>query len=151
MIDVYLNLITPKPLDNKADGEFLLRQLCKHSSLTPDKYGTSEPVRQPFDREHLNEITEKDWISFVFLWKRKKPRSQGTVFTRMGRGSKTGDVKLYSDSDQLKGEELSDLFQTAAGHFAATFGFLHLLTEPDIISGKASNAVASRAITESRG
>jgi hypothetical protein len=144
MPDVFINITTPRPLDNSVDGEFVLRQLCQYSSLTPEKFNNCEPIKQIFDCVRVKEIAEKDWMSFVFLWKKMNPRSQGTVFTRMGRGRKTGDMLLSVDSAHLNLGETLSFFQTTAGHFAATFGFLHLLTEPDIISGNVSKGVSSR-------
>jgi hypothetical protein len=72
-----LTLLTSRRLSTPAEGAAVLRRLASYPDLMPQKCGTCDPIRAPFDPSQIDELVKDFWHPDGFNWKRRKPSQEG--------------------------------------------------------------------------
>lgn len=134
------NILTPRRLMTRQDGQEVLDLLCNVSpNLVPEKWGRCEPIRTPFDPSDYSGVLEK-WGK-VFLWKRKRPRTEGRVGSAWSIRHKTGNISVTMDAAKAEVNALSAFVKESSSRFTAHFAYIHLLTEGDVRMGRLNHTV----------
>ena len=120
----------------------LLKLMCAHKDLTPERVDECEPIRRPFDVANVQDIASKLFLAPSFLWKSRGGIARGSVYLREGRRRKTSSLSMWINLERL--EDFTGLMQVmceAAGKFGSHYGYLHYLSEPEIVKGRQSGAI----------
>lgn len=143
MIDTFIDILSPRTLKSKEEGKQILHLLTNSAwKVAPDYYGNYEPIRNRFEPSQAEE-TLRLW-RFPFLWKRKRPRIEGSVWMDIveRRERRThGAMSVSTESTSLDEKAMVAFVQDAAKLLAADFAFTHLLTPPDVEKWRFSETV----------
>lgn len=138
--EIKTQILTPRRLMTREDGQESLDLLCTVSpNLVPEKWNTYEPIRTPFDPTNYSSVLET-W-GHVFLWRRKKPKAEGGVWSAWSPRHKTGSITVTTDAARADVDGLVRFLQTSASRFTAHFAYIHMLTEQDIPIGRLNKTV----------
>lgn len=133
-------ILTPRRLMTRKDGQEVLDLLCGVSlNLVPEKWNTYEPIRTPFNPTDYGPVL--DTWGHVFLWKRRRPRTEGGVSSAWSPRHKTGDITLTTDANKADVDGLIRFLQKSASSLTAHFAYIHMLTEQDISIGRKNKTV----------
>lgn len=110
-----------------------------YPDIAPEKYGLCEPLREQFDPSNLEPILQ-NWRSMLF-WKRRKPKVEGMVSPSWGRGHRHGHIGVTIDASNANVSKLVRFVQEASSRLGADFAFMHSLTEPDTLIGRATDTL----------
>jgi hypothetical protein len=134
MYDLNLGILTPKVLASRDDARALLRLLCQSvPELAPEYYGNFEPLTERFNPADL-ENALKAW-KYPFLWKRRRPRSEGSVW--MENPNMHTSIYILTQSHSVDLSKLCAFLQASVLLLGADFGYLHLVTEAESASPNA--------------
>ncbi|MCE5324307.1 hypothetical protein LLG46_13485 [bacterium] len=138
--EIEMDILTPRRLMSKEDGREVLDLLCKTSpNLIPEKWGTYEPIRTPFDPADYGPALS-DWGN-VFLWKRRQPKTEGSVWSAWSVRKKTGSIMVTVDAAKADVAGLIRLLEMSAPGLTPHFAYIHMLTEQDIDIGRLNDTV----------
>ncbi len=134
MIDTFINILSPRTLKSKEEGKQILHLLTNSAwKVAPDYYGNDEPIRNRFEPSQPEEALRL-W-RYSFLWKRKRPHIQGSVWmdiVERRERRKHGIMSVSTESASLDENAMVTFVQDAAKLLTADFAFTHLLTPPDV-------------------
>jgi hypothetical protein len=141
--DLFLEALVPASVLERRYGEILVDALCEDASLVPEVFGNSEPLRAKFN-DHDRDSLLANWRS-PFLWQRKKPRTQGSVFMTQGKSVtlQHSSFLIATESGGTTQRGLVDLVKHLGARAGADWGLLHLLTDKEIERGVASDSVVA--------
>lgn len=143
MNSLQLDFFSPRPLNTPEEGRALLRLWLEVlPQLGPERFGSWEPVRKPFELE----AAVRSWGD-PFLARRRKPRMDASVWMRAGPRRQHALFKLSTSTGVLgklvRVSDLIDFVTRMSVELRAEFAFAHLLTQPDVETGFASDTVTS--------
>jgi hypothetical protein len=140
MSTIFLNILTPLPLNTKEAGsDFFQAWLELLPEYAPERYGNWEPLKSKFDPGDLAAVAET-W-SWPFLFKRSKPKMEGRVFMRPGVQLKHSWVHILFDEKQFNQAKVVNFLCKMSGHLKADFAFIHLLAESEVNRGLMTNTI----------
>lgn len=137
--EVEVDILTPRRLLSREDGEDVLNLLCSFPSLMPEKWNTYEPIRTAFDPADYGSVL--DTWGDVFLWKRRRPKTEGFVWSAWSVRDKTGSMRVTVDAAKADVYSLRLLLEQSATRFRPHFAYIHMLTERDIPIGRLTGTV----------
>ncbi len=138
--DIELQILTPKRLRSRDQATAVLDLLCEPAyGLVPAKWDLYEPIRRPFECKDYEAILDEWGMSF--LWTRKQPRCQGSVWPSRFPVHGHGWITVTVRAEGFGVEGLIRFAQEASAALEAHFCFLHLLTEPEIAFGRQNGTV----------
>ncbi len=138
--EIETTILTPRRLLSRTDGVDALDLLCNVSpNYVPQKWGTYEPIRTPFDPADFEPVLNS-WGN-VFLWKRRMPKAEGSVWSAWSPRHKTGSICLKADAAKADVDGLIRLVEEFTSRFHPFFCLIHLLTERDISIGRLNKTV----------
>jgi hypothetical protein len=128
----HLNILTPHSLTREAAAQSVLETICRmYPLLTPERYGSYEPLRSMFDPDHI-EAAFKDW-DYSLHWKRRIPKLEGGIFAAWGAKSEHGWITItVHHPEKVDLFLLANLFQKLCIQLQADFGFIHMLTPKEL-------------------
>jgi len=134
MKNLFAGLVTPATLRDPDDGRDLFAMI---EDVVPawaaGKLGDEEPLRRPFDADHIEEVWGTGDEAWLLWWKSRQPGvASGTVFRRkrlIGHAS----LEFEAQPSSVDAGPLAELLCRLAVRFRADWGFAHLLTPPDTI------------------
>src|SRR5438067_1740581 len=84
--DIQFGILSPKTLLDHELARVVLSQMTSCiPELTPQKYGSWEPLRTTYQGEGVDRIIDECWPKGDFLWCRKKPDASGSVRVQSGK------------------------------------------------------------------
>lgn len=109
MAQVEIGILTRASLASREVGsEFLRVLLSKAFEYSPERYSDSEPIREVFDQENIDDALGA-WGD-EFLWKRQRPKVLGQVLTG---GPMAHDVVYLSVAERAFDSEVLERFVEA--------------------------------------
>lgn len=140
MLELLINILTPEKLVSQASGKKVLELLDSiYPDFSPEKYGSYEPLRQIYDAKHPEKALEI-WGK-AFLWKRKNPRVEGTIWPAWGPRLTHTWLTLSIEARKADNQKIADFLQQASVSLDADFAFAHILTEFDITRGNSNGTI----------
>lgn len=135
MAELFMNILTPVNVASPRAGERILRTLCDEAPhFSPQRYGSSEPLRHLFDDANIDDALNS-WPLQPFLWRRSRPTVRGRIFVAPeGRPNHTV-VALSADISGSGDDEVVRLLQSWGRDLHADFGFIRIPAPRDIQSG----------------
>lgn len=138
VIDLFVNILTKRSLTSKNDVKAILNLLCDCGpDLAPEPFGNWEPLKKQFNPLNIEEALDS-WKDRFLLNRRSAVR--GSLC--MGRKTRHGALLISADSRSF-GITPTIIFQEASVQLKADFGFIHLLSDPDIERGMLTYTVGT--------
>lgn len=123
---VVINILTPSQLKRKEEGKQILEEwLLLAPQYAPERYGSYQPVRTPFDPANIDAAVS-DW-DFSFLVTRRKPGMAGTVFTGSSRDRTHGWINIGFEYKPELFPSLRQFFTGICTGFESEFAYMHLV------------------------
>lgn len=142
MFDLFLNILTPQPLDSRVEGkQFLQLWNSLLPEMVPERIGNSEPIRRRFDASDIDAALEV-W-AWPFLAVRNQPPVSCRVFMHRGPKPLHGWIHMAFAEATTPVERVVAFMQGACRSFNCHFACLHLLTAHEVERGKANGTVTS--------
>ncbi len=134
---IAINIVSPRDLVDKQEGRAIFELLGRTApNLVPDRYNLVEPINKPFTLDNLDAIME-EWDR-GFLWKRKKPKSNGSAWLAISNRPVHSWITFGIDQYIKEIEPTVAAFRELCAHVEADFASLQLVTERDVERGKAN-------------
>ena len=140
MKELQINILIPEKLVSKESGRRVLDLLNSvYPDFSPERYGSHEPLREVYDPAHPEKALEIWGKSF--LWKRKHPRVEGSIWLAWGPRLTHTWLTLSVDAEKANSYKVVDFVQQTSAAFNSDFAFIHILTEDDIKKGTLNGTV----------
>jgi hypothetical protein len=139
MLDLDIGILTPSSLISKDKGRAILSLLCKFlPECIPEHYGNNEPLRYEFNLDNLEEalIFWQD----PFLWKRKKPRAEGSVLIA-GQSEYHSAIYINGQSKQVCSQRIVEFIHCLADLVEIDFAYIHLFSEQELEAATADDQI----------
>jgi hypothetical protein len=138
---VSINLLSRRSLKPQADGAIILRLICDLlPGAIPERYGNWEPVRARFDASRLEEALDAAW-TFPFLWKRSKPKAEGSVWMVIGPQPNHGWITISLEGTAATADGVVAFLLASSEELETDFAFAHVLTARDLELGRHNGTV----------
>ena len=140
MKELQINILTPHKLVSKEAGRKALDLLNNiYPKFSPERYGSYEPLREVYEPSHPEKALEIWGKSF--LWKRKNPQVEGSIWPAWGPRLTHTWITILIDATKADYGKVTDFVQQASVAFSADFAFTHILTPSDITTGSLNGTV----------
>jgi len=138
----YIQILTPRALTTRSDGEELLALWRDHlSEYYPQRYGNCEPLEHAV--EAATEYRILDHWKWPLLTSRSSPSMESQVFMRKGKLLQHATWVLSLDGTHLRQDLAINFLRNAGLQLRADFGCLTILSPDEAKRGRERGIVKS--------
>jgi len=136
VFDLFAGLTTADPLTDVESARLIFAGLDAHApAALPDRWGYFEPLTERWTDATL---TQESWLDEAITWRtRRAADAEGWVspVSRFGKQPR-GNVGLSADRQRVDPLGIQTWLRSLAGPLRADYGYLHIASEPDVVTGR---------------
>lgn len=133
--DLFLHVLSPRPLTEPGDGEAILQLFDQWApEWAPGRWGFAEPF-EPADRERMTAV----WDDGI-MWYGTGEGRPLTSFSAASSRRHFSHLGVSSPSGLVEGDRAAALLRALASRTGAVYGFAHRLVPDDLASTEARSA-----------
>jgi hypothetical protein len=125
---VYFGILTPANISSRDSGRVIVKALIEATpDYVPEKYSYYEPINRRFDPANIDEALDA-W-RFSFVWRRTRPRVEGTVFFG---GRRHGSIHIAVAQKSFVMESALRFLHLFQRHFPVDLSYVHVAHDGDL-------------------
>ncbi len=135
-VPVGVNVLSPLSFWKAEDFLGAVRTFCEFlPDLTPEKWGWVEPLKQPFEPDHLDKMVHANGVCETAHWKRaKRPKAEGGFSTRWKSGSPRvrdthANISFNTELGQVAQEALITYVKQSSIRVTADIALIDVVSE----------------------